>query len=331
MGFRSRLRTSKLPIFLLSAALAISAASPAFAQDASTSSEGDETSPAASSETASQLPAADLPSMNQQGFVFELESSYNGTFSEIPNEAPVYGMQFPQVDSDRAASIASGLDIEGDIQDQGNGTFNVQGDNGSLFITPGMMQFIASRDVPEGDLPGNEEAVAFGREWLRQVNLLPANVGEGKVQTRLENPPRIVVTFQPVSPAPLLSASPNITVTLGPQGAILESTYQWTDISQGDMYQLRGTESAWAEVESRRAYVETLLPTDAFEPGSTITGHAEYTQVSLAYTSSGIPGQQQYLQPVYVFTGQITPDGSEESYPVTSYVPALINSQQPVG
>lgn len=331
MSFRSRLRTSTLPAIFLSAAMVLSVASSALAQDESTSSESDETVPAASSETTSQLPAADLPSMNQQGFVFELESSYNGTFSEIPDEAPVYGMQFQNVDSDRAASIASDLGIEGDIQDQGNGTFNAQSDTGSLFIIPGMMQFISSQDIPEGELPGDDEAVAFGREWLRQVNLLPANVGDGKVQTRLENPPRIVVSFQPVSPAPLLSASPNITVTLGPQGSILESTYQWADISQGDMYQLRGTESAWAEVESKRAYVETLLPTDTFQPGSTITGHAEYTQVSLAYTSSGIPGQQQFLQPVYVFTGQITPDGSEESYPVTSYVPALINSQQPVG
>jgi hypothetical protein len=269
--------------------------------------------------------------MNQQGFVFELESTYNGTFSPLPEEAPVYAMKFPEIDADRARQIAEGLGIEGEVQEQGNGTFGVESENGSLFITPGMMQFISSEEIPEGDLPANDEAVAFGREWLRQVNLLPANVGEGKVETRLESPPRIIVSFQPVKPAPLLSASPNVTVTLGPQGSILESTYQWSDISQGDVYKLRGTQSAWEEVESRRAYVETVLPAESFDPGATITGHAEYTQVSLAYTSSGIPGQQQYLQPVYVFTGKITPEGSENSYDVTSYVPALINSQQPVG
>jgi hypothetical protein len=240
-------------------------------------------------------------------------------------------MQFPEVDADRAKSISENLGLDGNVEEEGSGTFSAQGERGSLFITPGMMQFISSEEVPEGDLPANDEAVAFGREWLRQVDLLPANVGEGKVQTRLESPPRIIVSFQPVKPAPLLSASPNITVTLGPQGSILESTYQWTEISQGDVFQLRGTESAWDEVESKRAYVETVLPAESFDPGATITGRAEYTQVSLAYTSSGIPGQQQYLQPVYVFTGKITPDGSDNSYDVTSYVPALINSQQPVG
>lgn len=325
MSFRSRLRTSRIPVLVLSASLAMGIASPILAQDDGTPA------PGSPSETAVQLPAADLPSMNQQGFVFELESSYNGTFSPLPDEAPIYAMKVQSVDAGQAQDIASRLGIDGDVEDQGNGTFSAEGDDGNLFITTGMMQYISSQDVPEGDLPSDDEAVAFGREWLRQVNLLPANVGDGKVQTRLENPPRIIVSFQPVKPAPLLSASPNITVTLGPKGSILESTYQWTDISQGDVYQLRGTESAWSEVESKRAYVETVLPTETFAPGSTITGHAEYTKVSLAYTSSGIPGQQQYLQPVYVFTGKVTPEGSDKSFAVTSYVPALINSQQPVG
>lgn len=325
MIFRSRLRSSRLPALVLSASLALGAAAPIMAQDIG--------SPSAetSSETTTQLPAADLPSMNQQGFVFELESSYNGTFTPLPEESPVYEMKFPEVDADRAKTIADGLGLDSGIKEEGPGTFSTQGDQGTLFITPGMMQFISSGQAPEGDLPTDDEAVAFGREWLRQVNMLPANVGEGVVQTRIESPQRVIVSFQPVKPAPLLSASPNITVTLGPQGSIIESTYQWTDISQGDVFQLRGTESAWEEVESKRAYVETVLPSETFDSGSTITGHAEYTEVSLAYTSSGIPGDQQYLQPVYVFKGKLTPEGSGKSYDVTSYVPALINSQQPVG
>lgn len=327
MRLSNPLRSTRLPSLLLSATIALGAASPSVAQDQGTPSS--ETAPL--SETATQLPAADLPSMNPQGFVFEVESSYNGMFAELPDEAPVYPMQFPDVDADRAAKIAEGLGLDGDVTEAGTGTFEVQAESGSLFITPGMMQFISSADVPEGELPNDEEAVAFSREWLRQVGLLPSDVGEGKVQTRIENPPRIVVSLQPVRPAPLISATPNITVTLGPEGSVLESTYQWADIAQGEQYQLRGTEAAWAEVESRRAYLDTILPGDTYTAGSVITGQAVYTNVSLAYTSSGLPGETQYLQPVYVFTGTLTPEGSEESYPITSYVPALINSQQPVG
>ncbi|HWV25247.1 MAG TPA: hypothetical protein VNZ58_13750 [Thermomicrobiales bacterium] len=325
MSFRSRLIDTRIPALALSAMLALGLTAPVLAQD-------DATAPSeTTSETAAQLPAANLPSMNAQGFVFEIESDYNGTFSPLPDEAPVYTMSSPTVDEDQAKSIAEGLGIDGDVDNKGEGTFNIAGDGGSLFITPGMMQYISDMSVPEGDVPNDDQAVAFAREWLRQVKLLPANVGEGTVQTRIENPPRVVVSFQPVKPAPLLSASPNITVTMGPNGSILESTYQWADISQGDVFQLRGTDSAWDEVKGRRAYVQTELPTDTFEPGSTITGHAEYTNVSLAYTISGLPGEKQYLQPVYVFTGKLTPEGSEKSYTVTSYVPALINNQQPVG
>src|SRR5690606_8753975 len=103
----------------------------------------------------------------------------------------------------------------------------------------------------------------------------------------------------PVKPAPLLSGDPSITVTLGPQGSILETSLRWAELSSGDIYQLRGADSAWAEVEGKRTYLQVSLPSDKFPTGATITGQATYTQVSLAYTSSGIPGEAQYLQPVY--------------------------------
>lgn len=316
---------------VLSLLISVGTTSPILAQDASTPSPGSETKSGTSSETTSQLPPADLPTMNPQGYVFELDSVYEGTFSEIPDEAPVYGMQVPEIDAEKARATAENFGIDGEVSDDGSGTFNAEGTAGSLFITQGMMQFISSQAVPGGELPTDEEAIAFAREWLRQVRMLPPNVGDGKVVTRIDEPPRIIVSFQPVKPSPLLSASPNISVTLGPEGAVLESSYRWAEISEGDLYQLRGAEAAWNEVEGQRAYLETLLTSDEYQPGSIISGTATYTDVSIAYTSSGIPGEQQFLQPVYVFTGQITPEGSKESYPITAYVPALINSQQPVG
>ena len=327
MRLSSSLRTSRRSAILMGASLAFGAATRAGAQDNGTPEADSELV----SETAAQLPAADLPSMNAQGFVFEVESTFDGMFNELPTEAPVYIMEQPVIDLERAQSIASNLGIEGDVVEQGEGTFDAQGENGTLFVVPGMMQYISNAEVPEGELPNDEEAVAFSREWLRQVNMLPGDVGEGRVQTRIENPPRVIVSFQPVRPAPLLSASPNIRVTLGPEGAVLEAANQWATLTEGELYQLRGTEAAWAEVEGRRAFLETILPQDSFEAGSTITGQATYSEVSLAYTTSGIPGERQYLQPVYVFRGTLEPEGAEDGYAITSYVPALINSQQPVG
>jgi hypothetical protein len=319
--------TSRLSALTLSATLALGVALPSFAQDTPESTPAVDTS----SEIATQLPPVDLPTMNQQGLVFELESTFTGSLDSVPAEAKVYAMQFPELDADGAKSTAEKLGIDGDVEDQGGGTFAASGDGGNLFVTPGLTQFISSQEIPEGDLPSNDEAIAFAREWLRQVGMLPGNVGSGAVETRVETPPRIIVSFKPVQPAPILSAYPSITVTLGPQGSILEVSLRWASLSEGDTYQLRGGEQALAEVQGKRSYLETSLPPDLFDAGATVTGAATYSEVSIAYTSSGIPGEAQYLQPVYVFKGKVTPEGSEESFSITSYVPALINSQQPVG
>lgn len=318
--------TSRAAALLLSASLALTAVVPIAAQES--------TPPADSelvSETASQLPAADLPTMNEQGHTFEFSSTFNGSLSEVPVEAPVYTMQTPTYTSEQVQERASEIGLDGDVQDLGNDTYTVEGDSGSLFVTPGRLQYISSEDAPEGDLPNDESAIASAREWLRVNGMLPANVGEGSILARIDDPGRIVVGFQPLSPSPLISSTPNVTATIGPEGAVLEATYNWAEITAGETYQLRGAEAAWTEVESRRAWVDASLPTDQFEPGSTVSGAVEYTRISLAYTTSGIPGEQQYLQPVYVFSGELTPDGSDQRYTVQAYVPALINSNQPVG
>jgi len=283
-----------------------------------------------SSETTVQLPPADLPTMNEQGFIFELESSFTGSLDDVQTEARVYEMTVATFDPASADEIASRLSIDGEVTDQGGGTFAAEG-NGSMFVTPGLVQYISASEIPEGDLPTDEQAVAFGREWLRQTQLLPANVGEGSVVARVESPPRVIVAFKPVQPERLLSADPSITITMGPNALIIEASFRWAELSAGDTYQLRGADAAWSEVAERRAYLQAMIPSDVIAPGSTITGTASYSSIALAYTSSGIPGEQQYLQPVFVFTGTITPEGSTTSFPITAYVPGLVNSQQPVG
>ena len=63
-------------------------------------------------------------------------------------------------------------------------------------------------------------------------------------------------------------------------------------------------------------------------------GEDERKALDLAHKiwpTSGIPGEPQFLQPVYIFKGTVTPEGSEESFPIAAYVPALVNSRQPVG
>jgi hypothetical protein len=282
------------------------------------------------SELADQLPGADLPTMNEQGYVFQLDSTFTGELAALPESAPVYTMNANTYDADQAKHLADQLGIGGDITDAGGGSYSATGE-GRLFVSPGLVQFISNVDISDAALPGDTEAIAYAREWLRQTDLLPVDLGDGRIQAKVADPPRVIVAFQPVLPTPLLSSIPGITVTIGPDGVIIEASVRWATIAVGDTYQLTPAENAWADVEHRRSYLNVSLPIDQYPAGSTITGKAEYTSVSITYTSSGVPGEQQYLQPVIMFTGRVTPEGSSVPYAITAYVPGLINSNQPVG
>lgn len=286
---------------------------------------------APASELAPQLPAVDLPTMNQQGFTFDLSSTFNGAMQSIPAQQPVYQLQQPKMDKDKVKDIAKEVSVKGDVDDQGGGTYSVKGDGGSLFVTPGLIQYVSTTKDSGDKLPSDVEAIAYAREWLRQTSLLPPDIGDGAVRSKVDTPARMIVLFKPVQPAPLLSDYPSITVTVGAKGTILEAAIRWASISTGENFQLRPISQAWDDVSGQRSYLNTQLPSGPYKAGASIKGKAVYTQVSIAYTSSGVPGQTQYLQPVYVFTGKLTPDGSKEAYPITAYVPALANSNQPVG
>lgn len=296
----------------------------ASAQDSTPAPPGD-------SEVAVQLPAADLPTMNEQGFLFELESTWTGSFDAVPREAPVYAMTPPAHDSASVGELAARLGIEGEVVDQGGGSLSVEGDTGTLFVTGGLEQYASRAEIPEGDVPGDEQAVAFAREWLRQTELLPPDAGTGAVIARTEEPARVVVAIEPVRPENLISAYPSINVILGPEAVVLEASLRWSNLATADVYSLRPAEQAWTEVAEKRSYLQAEVPADFAEPGTSITGQSVYDSVVIGYTTSGIPGEAQYLQPVYVFTGTLTPEWSSSGFPITAYVPALVNSQQPVG
>lgn len=290
-----------------------------------------DSTPPTDTEIASQLPSADLPSMNQQGYLFEMESSWTGSFDSVQTEAPVYRMDMPVYDSESFSEFAGRLGIEGEVQDQGDGNWQVSNDAGTLFSAPGFSQFISSESIPEGDLPNDEQAIAFAREWLRQSGNLPADAGEGMILSRTDDPARVIIQFQPARPENIIAAYPNLVVTMGPNGSILEASFRWYSLAVVDTYALSPVEAAWTEVAERRSFLQVELPEGLADPGTTLRGRATYTNVVVAYTSSGAFDETQYLQPVYVFSGTVQIEGSDQTYPIRAYVPALVNSQQPVG
>ena len=284
----------------------------------------------ATGELATELPPPDLPTTNPQGYSFELDAELTADRDAVPETAPVYELRRTPLDEDEVTALAERLELEGAIENQGEGVFVAEG-NGQLFVTPDFIQYRSPAEAGEGELPADDEAIDLAREWLERSDLLPEDVGDGRVVSRAESSGRMVVLFTPAEPAGLIAAFPSVSVSLGTDGTILEASSRWAEIERGDLYQLRPVDEVWAQVEQGQAYLETDLTETNIPQGTEIEGAVEYTGIELAYTTAGGPSAQQYLEPVFVFVGELTLEGDSKQYPVRAYAAALALSDAPVG
>jgi hypothetical protein len=271
-----------------------------------------------------------LPTANEQGFTFDVRSSLRADLEQVATEAPVYELRRSEVDLESATKLASALDLDGEIVDRGDGTFEASG-GGQLFVSTELVQYFSDAEAGDGELPEDEEAIAFAREWLRTAGVLPPDLGDGRVVSRIDETRRIIVVFGPAEPSNVLAAFPSIAVTVGPEGVVLEASLRWARPVRTDIYQLMPAEQAWQIVESGQAYLEADLDEADLDPGANVKGRVTYSDISIAYSTSGPPGGQQYLQPIYVFSGRIRVDDVDGTFPIKAYVPALANSGAPVG
>jgi len=282
-------------------------------------------------EVAIELPPADFPSTNEQGFTYALEASLAADFSEAPLDAEVYRIDAAVPTEADVAALVTSLGITGAVESRGGDVFVASGD-GDLFVTPTLIQYlsppVAATDDP---LPADDEAIILARDWLQRTGLIEPDMGEGEIIPQSSDTGRTFVQFRPVEPGRILAAYPSIVVTLGPGGAVLEARVQWPTVVVYELYRLRDAELAWRDVELGRAYIEAPLEGSGIEPATLIEGTVTYDRIEVGYTTSGLPGGDQFLQPVFIFSGEVVPVDSEESYPISAYVPALPDSGAPVG
>lgn len=283
------------------------------------------------SEIAPTLPPPDIPGSNQQGYSFKLKAQLKVGFDNVPNQAPVYQLIHSPLSAQDAQSLADRLKIGGKIEERGQGSFAASGAGGQLFVSPDVTQFVSPVKAQTGTFPADNDALAIAREWLRESGLVPPDIGSGKIVSKNDKTGRLVVLFGPVEPDNVLSGYPSVTVSLDAKGQILEATSRWAIIQRGDLYQLRAPAQVWELVKSGQAYIEVNVPASDYPGGSEIDGTVAYTDISVAYTTAGPPGGQQYLEPIFVFSGQLKPDGSKQSFPLKAYVAALASSNSPVG
>ena len=284
-----------------------------------------------SSEVTRQLPPAELPTGNLRQLDLQLDSTLDTNLDDAPTEADVYSLMVDPYTSDEVAELANRMGLKGDVEDRGNDTFVVSG-KGNLFVSPQLIQYLSSETPTLADLPKDEDAVGFARDWLRSVGLAPADLGDGSVSSRTEAVGRVSVTFSPTEPTPILAAYPNITVVVGPDGVVLEASVRWADVAVTERYLLRPAEDAWQQVEAGDAYFEASFNDQDIENGAEVTGTATYTDVSVAYTTAGAVDGGRFLVPVYVFTGEVeAKSGASGTSEIRAYVPAIVTDNTPVG
>ena len=271
------------------------------------------------------LPPADIPSGSSGGGQVRLTYHLNMSLQQVPQQAPVYQLQPRVWSADDAASLAKSLGITGDVQDQGNGSFRASG-NGELYISNSLVQYIApsggasGTPTSGGELPDNGTLVQTARGWLVEQDLLGASIGPGTVTSRDETNGVAQVQFKPVEPDTLLSAIPSANVTIGSSGAVTEAFVRWPAAMPRSTYGLRSASALWSDASSGRGYIEIN------NGGAAVSGDATITSASLAYTTAGDPGTQQYLVPLVVFSGQVS-DGT----PIKIYVSAAGAQSAPRG
>jgi hypothetical protein len=318
-------------MLLVAASLAVASPSRAFTTVPLTPTPGGGSgSPASGSEVTVELPPPDLPTTNEQGYTFDLKASLKADLDKVPKEAPVYELRRSPLSVDAAQALADKLGIGQKVTDRGDGTFEAAG-NGQLFVSAELVQYFSPAKTDDGKLPEDQEAVAFARDWLRTAGILPPDLGNGRVVSRIEETKRLIIVFGPAEPADVLAAYPSISVTLGPKGTVTEASLRWASVVRTDIYQLMPARQAWQTVESGQAYIDAELAKANLDPGADVKGRVTFSDIAIAYSTSGPPGGKQYLQPIYVFTGKLKIDDKDGSYVVRAYVPALANSGAPVG
>src|SRR3954453_10618007 len=167
--------------------------------DAAATPPPDTTPEADNSEIAPELPPADLPSINQQGYSFDLTGTLRTDLDSIPKQTPIYTVTREVTTKDDATRLVENLGIGADLVEQGTNSWSANG-TGSLFVSPDFIQYISQEAVGDGDLPTGEDCVAFARGWPQTTGLLPPNIGNGSVTERSNDAKRLTVTFNAQEP-----------------------------------------------------------------------------------------------------------------------------------
>jgi hypothetical protein len=269
------------------------------------------------------LPAPQLPS-GGAGQSLVLEYQLATSLELVPLTATVYEIAWPSYSMADVERMAANIGVDGEVISQGDGVFNVQGSEASLFVAPTIIEYGAYAAGSGGPLPSSDVAVDAAWSWFASLGVDGVAPGNGRVIAVEEVAGLSIVALTPGSPAPNLAPTPSARVKVSAGGIVEEATIVWPAALYGSDYGLRSGIDVWEDLRNGLAFVSADLSQSG---GGSATMNV--TDISIEYTIAGSPWDRQFIVPLVVFGG--TADVNGVSVYVSAYVPAIYHQENPLG
>jgi len=269
------------------------------------------------------LPAPQLPS-GGAGQALVLDYQLATSLEFIPVSATVYEIAWPTYGPADVERMAANIGLDGEVVSQGDGVFNVQGSEASLFVAPTIIEYGAYSAGSGGPLPSSEVAVDAAWSWFASLGVDGVSPGNGRVIAVEEAAGLSIVALTPGTPAPNLAPTPSARIKVSAGGVVEEATIVWPADLYGSDYGLRSGLDLWEDLRNGLAFVSADLSESG---GGSATMNV--TDISIEYTVAGSPWNRQFIVPLVVFGGTANVNGV--SVYVSAYVPAIYHQENPLG
>ncbi|AVX31514.1 hypothetical protein CTH_1943 [Carboxydocella thermautotrophica] len=254
--------------------------------------------------------------------------------SGLPKQLMVYKAESKWTTQEEVKKLASKFGLVGPVKTTKEGNFGVEDNNKRLLVVypkSGTFAFgkynklfIDNGNNP--DLPTKDEGVEIAINYLKQLGIYSqdlylesvtyekvARIGKDGIPGP-EVPKTMMVNFtRKINDMDILGVN-RLSVFIGDKGEVLgihNSLRHWKPYR---VFPLKSIQQAFEELQAGKASIS-------------IEGDASkgiVREVYLAYYQYGLPAEQKYLQPIYVFEGVASSDGIQK--PFVAHVPAIPDS-----
>ena len=269
------------------------------------------------------LPPPQLPS-GGAGQDLSIDYQLATSLEMVPQTGTVYEIIWPSYTEDEVALMAANIGVDGEVESQGDGVFQVAGSEGSLFVAPTVIEYGVYAAGSGGPLPSSDVAIDAAWNWFSSLGIDGVSAGESDIVAVEESAGLSVVSITPSYPTPNLAPTPSARIKVSAEGVVEEATVVWPSALAESEYGLKPGIELWEELRSGNAFISA----DLSETGGG-TASMSVTDISIAYTVAGSPWEGQYLVPLVVFGGTANVNGSDVY--VTAYVPAVYHQGNPLG